>query len=103
METNLIQIEKGKYTALLRRVLGMRMSENGVPELQVILTTINNFADGARRAYEYGSTREEIEDNFGSIEFALEYYNLRREDLFGPDIKEQEQPKVVGKINLCKD
>jgi hypothetical protein len=103
MENNLIQIEKGKYTALLRRVIGLHFAENGVPELQAILTTINNLAEGSKRAYDYGASRQEIEDNFESIEFALEYYHLRKEDLHGPDVKEQEYPKVLGKINLCKD
>jgi hypothetical protein len=103
MNNSLIQIEKGKYTALLRRVLGMQLSDNGVPELQALLTTINNLAEGSKRAYEYGASRQEIEDNFESIEFALEYYHLRKEDLHGPDVKEQEYLKVLGKINLCKD
>lgn len=103
MNNSLIQIEKGKYTALLRRVLGMQLSENGVPELQAILNTISNLAEGSKRAYEYGASRQEIEDNFESIEFALEYYHLRKEDLHGPEVKEQEYPKVLGKINLCKD
>ena len=97
MNNNLIQIEKGKYTALLRRVLGMQLSENGVPEMQAILNTINDFAVGARQAYEYGATIDEIEDNFESIEFALEYYNLRKDDLRAPLIK------VAGKIDLRKN
>ena len=96
MNNNLIQIEKGKYTALLRRVLGMQVSENGVPEMQAILNTINDFAAGARRAYEYGGTIDEIEDNFESIEFALEYYHLRKDDLRAPSIK------VADKIDLRK-
>lgn len=96
MENNLIQIEKGKYTALLRRILGMQMSENGVPEMQAILTKMGNLADGARHAYEYGGTIDEIEDNIESIEFALEYYHLRKDDLRAPLIKE------AGKIDLRK-
>lgn len=96
MENNLIQIEKGKYTALLRRVLGMQVSENGVPELQAILNTIRTLGAGASQAYEYGGTIDEIEDNIQSIEFALEYYHLRKDDLRAPLIKE------VGKIDLRK-
>jgi hypothetical protein len=97
MENNLIQIEKGKYTALLRRVLGMQMSENGVSEMEAILNTINNFAASARRAYEYGATIDEIDHDFESIEFALEYYHLRKDDLRAPLIK------VAGKIDLRKN
>ena len=97
MENNLIQIEKGKYTALLRRILGMQMSENGVPEMQAILTKMGNLADGARHAYEYGGTIDEIEDNIESIEFAIEYYHLRKDDLRAPLIKE------AGKIDLRKN
>jgi len=96
MNNNLIQIEKGKYTALLRRVLGMQLSENGVPEMEAILNTISNIAAGARQAYAYGATVDEVEDNFESIEFALEYYHLRKDDLRAPLIKE------VGKIDLRK-
>lgn len=92
----MITIEKGKYTTLLRRVLGMQLSENGVPELQAILNTINTVADGAKRAYEYGATTDEIEDNLESIQFALEYYHLRKDDLRAPLIKE------AGKIDLRK-
>lgn len=103
MNNNLIQIEKGKYTALLRRVLGMQMSDNGTSEVEAILNVICSTAQIARNSYTYGSTANDIDNDMESIGFALEYYNLRREDLFGPDIKEQEYPKVVGKINLRKN
>ena len=96
MNNNLIQIEKGKYTALLRRVLGMQVSENGVPEMEVILSTISNLAASARQAYGYGATIDEIDHDFESIEFGLEYYHLRKDDLRAPLIKE------AGKIDLRK-
>jgi hypothetical protein len=92
----MINIEKGKYTSLLRRVLGMQLSDNGVSEMEAILNTISNIAAGARQAYAYGATVDEVEHNFESIEFALEYYHLRKDDLRAPLIKE------VGKIDLRK-
>ena len=51
MSNNIIQIDKGKYTALLRRVLGMQPSENGVSELQ----TLGKIARNTGRSLEYGS------------------------------------------------
>jgi hypothetical protein len=103
MNNNLIQIEKGKYTALLRRVLGMHMSENGTSEIEAILNVICSTAQIARNSYAYGATAKEIDGDMENIGFALEYYNVCKEDLFGPDIQEQEYPKVVGKINLGKN
>jgi hypothetical protein len=103
MNNNLIQIEKGKYTALLRRVLGMQVSENGTSEVEAILNVINSISSIARIAYHHGASAHEIDSNMESIGFAVEYYNLCKEDLFGPDIQEQEYPKVVGKINLRKN
>lgn len=96
MNNNLIQIEKGKYTALLRRVLGMHVSENGVPEMEAILNTISNIAAGARQAYAYGATIDEIDADVESIEFGLEYYHLCKDDLRAPLIRE------AGKIDLRK-
>jgi hypothetical protein len=91
MENNLIQIEKGKYTALLRRVLGMEVSENGVSEVSAILNVIKTSAHNGS----YYSDRVYIDACFETIEFALEYYHLRKDDLYSP-IKE------VGKIDLRK-
>jgi hypothetical protein len=102
MNNSLIQIEKGKYTALLRRVLGMQLSENGVPELQALLTTISRVSEGINHTYVYGGNRQEIENGLENIGFALEYYDLCKEDFYGPDVKEQEYPKVLGKIDLRK-
>ena len=71
-----ISIEKGKYTALLRRVLGMQWSENGVSEVEAILNIISTTGDNARRAYHCGATQAEIDDNIQNIEFAIEYYRI---------------------------
>ena len=92
MNNNLIQIEKGKYTALLRRVLGMQVSENGTTEIEAIFSTI---ISAARRG-SYGGTHHEIANHFETIGFALEYYHLRKDDLRAPSIK------VAGKIDLRK-
>ena len=99
MSNNTITIEKGRYTALLRRILGMQLSENGVPEMEAILNTIHSIAESVHTAYRYGATKEEIEDNLESIQFALEYYHLRKEDLHGPTIEEHQ---VKPEINLKK-
>ena len=96
MNNNLIQIEKGKYTALLRRVLGMQVSENGVSEMEAILNTISNFAASAKQVYAYGATIDMVDHDIESIEFGLEYYHLRKDDLRAPLIK------VAGKIDLRK-
>ena len=98
----MINIEKGKYTSLLRRVLGMQLSDNGVPELQALLTTVSKLSEGIKLAYDYGANRQEIENGLENIEFALEYYHLRKEDLHGPDVTEQDYPRVIGKIDLSK-
>ena len=105
MNNNLIQIEKGKYTALLRRVLGMQVSENGTTEIEAIFSTI---ISAARRG-SYGGTHHEIANHFETIGFALEYYNLRKEDLSTPAITENEIEELVerameetGKIDLRK-
>lgn len=82
MNNNLIQIEKGKYTTLLRRVLGMRMSENGVSEMEAILTTISSVADSTRRAYGYGASKQEIEDNIETIGLAIDYFNISKDDAY---------------------
>jgi hypothetical protein len=102
MDNQMINIEKGKYTSLLRRVLGMQLSDNGVPELQALLTTISTLSEGIKLAYDYGANRQEIENGLENIEFALEYYHLRKEDLHGPEVKEQDYPRVIGKIDLSK-
>jgi hypothetical protein len=107
METNLIQIEKGKYTALLRRVLGMRMSENGTNEIEATFSVI---ISAARRG-SYGGTHHEIDSHFETIGFALEYYNLRKEEWSSiPQIAEEQIDEVVeriieevGEINLRKN
>jgi len=78
MENNLIQIEKGIYTALLRRILGMEVSENGVNEVSAILNVIKTSAHNGS-SY---SDRVYIDACFESIEFALEYYHLRKDDLY---------------------
>ena len=105
MNNNLIQIEKGKYTALLRRVLGMQVSENGTTELQAIFNVIQNTARNGR----YITGEAEVDSYFEIIAFALEYYNLRKEDLSTPAITENEIEELVeramgetGKIDLRK-
>lgn len=79
MENNLIQIEKGKYTTLLRRVLGMQVSENGVSELEAIFTKIRT---SARHAQSSTNTMVDVASCVEDIEFALEYYNLRKEEIW---------------------
>ena len=107
MNNNLIQIEKGKYTALLRRVLGMQVSENGTTETEAIFSAI---ISAARRG-SYGGTHHEIDNHFETIGFALEYYNLRKEEWSSiPQITESQVDEVVeriieevGEINLRKN
>jgi hypothetical protein len=107
MNNNLIQIEKGKYTALLRRVLGMQVSENGTTETEAIFSAITSAA----RRGSYGGTHHEIDSHFETIGFALEYYNLRKEEWSSiPPITENEIEELVeramgetGKINLRKN
>lgn len=98
MRTGFISIEKSKYTALLRRVLGLHFAENGVSELEAILTTISTIADSTRRAYSYGANKQEIEDNLENIAFALEYYNICKDDIYGVSVEVHE-----NSINLSKD
>ena len=76
----MITIEKGKYTTLLRRVLGMRMSENGTEsELEAIL---NNIQSAARYAKSSVNSKDDIEGYLENIGFAMEYYSLRREEIW---------------------
>jgi hypothetical protein len=107
MNNNLIQIEKGKYTALLRRVLGMQVSENGTNEIEATFSVI---ISAARRG-SYGGTHHEIDSHFETIGFALEYYNLRKEEWSSiPQITEEQIDELVeramgetGKIDLRKN
>ena len=98
MNNNLIQIEKSKYTALLRRVLGLHFAEHGVPQLEAILNTINYIADNTKRAYDCGANKQEIEDNIETLGLALDYYHLCKDDMYGPNVEMQE-----NSINLRKD
>jgi hypothetical protein len=90
MRLGFISVEKSKYTALLRRVLGLHVSENGVSEIEAILTTISSIADGARRSYNYGVTKQEIDDNIESIELAIEYYRICQLDAVQQPVVEAE-------------
>jgi hypothetical protein len=96
MRTGFISVEKGKYTTLLRRVLGMQVSENGVTEMEAIFGTIGATADNARRACVMGATQAELEHDLESIELTLEYYRIRKEEIYGVKVEE-------NSINLCKD
>jgi len=98
MNNNLIQIEKSKYTALLRRVLGLHFADNGVSEMEAIINLISAVADSTKRAYGYGATKQEIEDNVETIAFAIEYYHLCKDDMYGANVEMQE-----NSINLRKD
>lgn len=84
MENNLIQIEKGKYTALLRRILGMQVSENGVSELSAISKAIRDFGIDLKPWID----REMYERNLESIEFAIELYKLQKENLWPTTVEE---------------
>lgn len=78
MSNNIIQIDKGKYTALLRRVLGMQLSENGVSELQTLGSIVNyvgrNFQDEALSA-------EQACSDIETLEFVAEYFHLRKDEM----------------------
>jgi len=84
----MIHIEKSKYTALLRRVLGMRVSNEGVSELEGIFSIIQSSARYAKDC----NTKEDVETYVETINFAMELYNLRKQE-FWP-----ETPKVVEHI-----
>lgn len=80
----MIHIEKSKYTALLRRVLGMRMSNEGVSELQAIFSTIQSSARYAKDC----DSKENVETYAETINFAMELYNLRKAELLPTEIVE---------------
>lgn len=84
----MIHIEKSKYTALLRRVLGMRVSNEGVSELEAIFSTIQSSARYAKDS----NTKENVEAYVETINFAMELYNLRKQDIW------PETPEVVERI-----
>lgn len=83
--SNIIQIEKGKYTALLRRVLGMQVSENGVSELQAIGSVIRNAGISLKNS---GSSSSEILLQMENVEFAVEYFHLQKDELLYPKTEE---------------
>lgn len=80
----MIHIEKSKYTALLRRVLGMRMSNEGVSELEAIFSTIQSSARYAKDC----DSKENVESYAETISFAMELYNLRKAELWPTEITE---------------
>lgn len=83
--SNIIQIEKGKYTALLRRVLGMQPSENGVSELQAIGRIVQ---DAGLYLKLRSVTREEALLVVENVEFAVEYFHLQKDELLYPKTEE---------------
>ena len=86
MSKQMIHIEKSKYTALLRRVLGMRVSENGTySELEAVLESIQS---SARYAKNSSGSKEDVEGYMENISFAMELYNLRKKELWPTEIIE---------------
>jgi hypothetical protein len=93
MSNNIIQIDKGKYTALLRRVLGMQPSENGVSELQ----TLGRIARRTGLRLENESINaQQAELEMENLEFVTEYFRLRKDEML---YAKHEQSEITVEVN----
>lgn len=94
----MITIEKGRYQALLERVLGIQHSEFGMTRGQVLGHIVRQCATALE-----SDIPSEMSVAMENLSFVKDYYDITEETLQENELYSDYQPKKVGKIDLRKN